>query len=252
MNRRHSLRYGYPVIMTAATQPPPGQAQRPLRRDAERNRQRILRAAAEVFSQRGLDATLDDVARHAGVGVGTVYRRFPDKQALIAELFTGRIDELAAAAERASQAADPWAGLTWFLEHAAETMSGDLGLRQMMQLATYAKDQVGYARERMRPVIDRLVTRAQAAGQLRGDFSATDVPVIAFMLASAAEYGAPAQPGMWRRYLTLITDSLRPARDGVTPLPLPAMTPEQVGQAILAHGARLGGRHHPPGSPGAM
>ncbi|MFI5068732.1 MAG: helix-turn-helix domain-containing protein, partial [Streptosporangiales bacterium] len=66
----------------------PDDGNRPLRSDAERNRRRILRAAAEVFTERGLDATLDDVARHAGVGVGTVYRRFPDKDALVEELFT--------------------------------------------------------------------------------------------------------------------------------------------------------------------
>src|SRR5215467_385638 len=112
--------------MTSTAEP----AERPLRKDAERNRKRILHAAAEVFSERGLDATLDDVARRAGVGVGTVYRRFPDKQALVAELFTSRMDELAAAAEQACQARDPWEGLVSFLEYAAETMSGDLGLRQ--------------------------------------------------------------------------------------------------------------------------
>src|SRR4051794_18831071 len=68
--------------------------ERPLRRDAERNRQRILAAAAEVFAERGLGATLDDIARHAGVGVGTVYRRFPDKDALIDALFLERMGEL--------------------------------------------------------------------------------------------------------------------------------------------------------------
>jgi AcrR family transcriptional regulator len=235
--------------MTASTQPAAEQARRPLRRDAELNRRRVLRAAAEVFSQRGLDATLDDVARRAGVGVGTVYRRFPDKRALVAELFTGRMDELAAAAERACQAGDPWQGLVSFLEYAAETMSGDLGLRQMMLFATYGKDQAAYARERMRPVIERLVARAQAAGQLRRDFSPTDVPVIAFMLSSAAEYAAPAQPAMWRRYLALVTDSLRPSRDGVTPLPLPAMTPEEIEHVMRAHGACLRGKHQPPQAP---
>ena len=71
-----------------------GEPERPLRKDAERNRQRILAAAAEVFTERGLEATLDDVARHAGVGVGTVYRRFPDKAALADALFEERIDAL--------------------------------------------------------------------------------------------------------------------------------------------------------------
>src|SRR6202045_874858 len=99
--------------------------ERPLRRDAERNRQRILAAAAEVFTERGLDATLDDVARAAGVGVGTVYRRFPDKDSLVSELFRDRIDALVTVAEEACESADPWRGLVDFLEYIASAMAGD-------------------------------------------------------------------------------------------------------------------------------
>src|SRR5215472_4279290 len=91
---------------------------RPLRRDAERNRQRILEAAAEVFTERGFAATLDEVARRAGVGVGTVYRRFPDKASLADALFTDRIDALVQLAERAQGEPDAWAGLTGFMEQA--------------------------------------------------------------------------------------------------------------------------------------
>src|ERR1700732_4392259 len=85
-----------------------GTGERPLRRDAERNRVRILAAAAQVFTERGLDATLDDVARAAGVGVAPVYRRSPDKEALVAALFRERIDNLVTVAEDACAAADPW------------------------------------------------------------------------------------------------------------------------------------------------
>lgn len=232
--------------MTPTADPTPEQAERPLRRDAERNRKRILHAAAAVFSERGLDATLDDVARRAGVGVGTVYRRFPDKETLVAELFQDRIDDLVRVAEKACMADDPWTGLVSYLEHVAATMSGDLGLRQMMLFATYGKDRVAYARERMRPVITRLVQRAQEAGQLRADFSPTDVPVIAFMLSKAAEYGAPVRSDLWQRYLALIVDGLRPARDGVTPLPLPALVPEELEQVMRAHGRSMGPRAGTP------
>jgi AcrR family transcriptional regulator len=223
--------------MTPTAGPAADSAERPLRKDAERNRKRILQAAAEVFSQRGLDATLDDVARRAGVGVGTVYRRFPDKETLVGELFQDQIDHLVAVAEEACAADDPWTGLVSYLEYTAATMSGDLGLRQMMLFATYGKDRVAYAREQMRPVVARLVARAQEAGQLRGDVTATDVPMIAFMVSKATEYAAPARPGLWQRYLPLIIDSLRPARDGVTPLPAPALTPEE-----MEHVMRAGGR----------
>ena len=212
-----------------------GTAERPLRRDAERNRQRILHAAARVFTQRGLDATLDDVAREAGVGVGTVYRRFPDKESLVAELFADSIDAMVAVAENACAAPDPWQAFVSYLEYAAQTMAADVGLRQLMMFATYGHDQVAYARQKMRPVVSQLVLRAQQAGQLREDFSATDVPLIAFMLASAAEYAGTVEPELWRRYLALIIDALRPARDAASPLPARALTPRQMEQAIRAH-----------------
>jgi AcrR family transcriptional regulator len=215
-----------------------GAGERPLRRDAERNRQRILAAAAEVFTERGLDATLDEVARAASVGVGTVYRRFPDKESLVAELFRDRIDALVTVAEEACTAPDPWQGLASYLEFAASAMAGDLGLRQLMMFGTYDRDQVCYARDRMFPVLTRLVERAQASGQVRDDFRATDVKLIAFMLASVAEYAATTRPDIWRRYLTLLVDGLRPARDTVTPLPVAAPTSEELGAAMRALGHR--------------
>jgi AcrR family transcriptional regulator len=205
---------------------------RPLRRDAERNRQRILAAAARVFTERGLDATLDEVARAAGVGVGTVYRRFPDKEALVAALFRERIDNLVTVAEDACSAADPWQAIVSYLEYAAAAMADDTGLRQLMMFGTYDRDQVCYARDRMRPVITKLVERAQASGDLRPDFEATDVKMIAFMLASLAEYAAEVAPDAWRRYLVMLIDGLRPSRGAVSRLPAPAPTVAQLGELM--------------------
>ena len=105
---------------------------RPLRRDAERNRLRILQAAREVFADRGFDASLDQIAAHAGVGVGTVYRRFPDKDALIDALFEERIGEIAAVGQRALSASDPWEGLVDFLQQASALQARDRGLRQAL------------------------------------------------------------------------------------------------------------------------
>ena len=208
--------------------------ERPLRRDAERNRQRILAAAAQVFTERGLDATLDEVARAAGVGVGTVYRRFPDKEALVAALFRERIDSLVTVAEEACATADPWKAVVSYLEYAAAAMAGDTGLRQLMMFGTYDRDQVCYARDRMRPVISRLVQRAQAAGDRRADFEATDVKMIAFMLASLAEYAAAVTPDVWRRYLAMLIDGLRPARGEVSALPVPAPTAGELADLMRA------------------
>lgn len=209
-----------------------GLPERLLRRDAERNRQRILKAAAKVFTERGFEATLDEVARRAGVGVGTVYRRFPDKKSLAGALFEERIDRLVEMAERAQDQPDAWAGLVWFLEHSAEMLAGDRGLREILLYAVHGHDHVNYARDRMRPAVDRLVKRAQADGQVRADLAATDIPLIEFMIAGIAEYTRCVRPDVWRRYLALILDALRPARDSVTALPVPELTPGEVAQTL--------------------
>ena len=140
---------------------------RTLRKDAERNRQRILEAAAEVFTERGFEATLDDVAREAGVGVGTVYRRFPDKAALADALFKERIDTLVAMAEHAQDQPDAWAALVTFIEGAAGMLSGDRGLRQLLMFAAQGHDRVNYARDRMRPALDGLLKFGFGIGRLR-------------------------------------------------------------------------------------
>jgi len=201
---------------------------RPLRRDAARNRQRVLKAASEVFTERGLDVSLDEVARHAGVGVGTVYRRFRTKEDLVEALFVQRIDAVAALAEEAARAPDPWSGLVGFLEEAAEMLAGDSGLRQLLMFATYGGDRVWYARQRNAPLVTRLVERVQAAGQLRSDLQPTDIPFILFMLADATQFARQVSPEIWRRYLALVLDGLRPEREGVTPLPVPALRPEEL------------------------
>jgi AcrR family transcriptional regulator len=211
---------------------------RPLRRDAQRNRQRILKAASEVFTERGLDVTLDEVARHAGVGVGTVYRRFRTKEDLVEALFVDRIDEVAALAEEAAMAPDPWSGLACFMEQAATKLAGDLGLRQLMMFATYGGDKIWYARQRNAPLVTALVERAQEAGQLRSDLRPTDIPFLLFVLTEAAQLARDVSPEIWRRYLTLVLDGLRPEREGVSPLPVPAMLPEEFEMTMRQNAPR--------------
>jgi AcrR family transcriptional regulator len=215
-----------------------GRGHRPLRRDAERNRQRILKAASEVFTERGLEVTLDEVARHAGVGVGTVYRRFRTKEDLVEALFEDRVEAVARLAEEAAEAPDPWSGLVHFMEQAAGMLAGDLGLRQLLMFAAHARGTAAYARQRMAPLAHKLVTRAQEAGQLRSDLRQTDIPFIVFTLTEAAQLARQASPEIWRRYLALVLDGLRPARDDVTPLPVPALLPEEL-EKTLGHSAEL-------------
>ena len=247
MKRRPCLHFSLEVNVTQcpADGNGPGpvecaQPTRPLRRDAERNRQRILKAALEVFTERGLDVSLDEVARHAGVGVGTVYRRFGTKEDLVEALFVNRIEEVAALAEEATRAADPWSGLACFMEQAATILAEDTGLRQMLMFATYGGDRVRYARQRNAPLVTKLVERAQAAGQLRSDLRPTDIPFIVFVLTDAAQFARRVNPDIWRRYLTLILDGLRPGREGVSPLPVPALRPDEFEMTMRQNAPR----HH--------
>ena len=206
-----------------------------LRADAERNRQRILAAAAELFTERGLEPSLDDVARHAGVGVGTVYRRFPDKASLADALFDERIDALVALAEQAQAEPDAWAALVSFLERSGEMLVSNRGLRQILMFAAEGHDRGICARDRMRPAIESLIERAQADGQVRADLRPTDVPMIEFMVAAAAEYAWQVRPTVWRRYLALILDALRPASASGRPLPEPELSPDEMAEVVQSN-----------------
>jgi AcrR family transcriptional regulator len=214
--------------MSASTTPSP----RPLRRDAERNRQRILEAAAGLFAAKGLDVTLDEVARCAGVGVGTVYRRFPDKEQLIDALFEQRIGDIAAFAEEALRAEDPWEGFVGFMERASDRHTADRGLQQVVFSSAHGQQRCAVARERITPLVHEMLRRAQRAGTLRDDLEMTDVPLLQFMIGAASFYAGELEPELWRRMLTIVLDGLRAQRDQPSPLPVGALTVQQFEQAM--------------------
>jgi AcrR family transcriptional regulator len=207
-----------------------------LRRDAERNRERILAAAADAFAEGGLAVTMDEIARRAGVGVGTVYRRFPDKELLIEALFEQRIDELVALAEAARAEPDPFAGLARFFESFLAVQAADRGLKQVVLGTPRGAGRVARARDRIGPVVDEVVARAHAAGALRADIAPSDVALIQFMLAALIDYTHEVEPEAWRRMLALVLDGLRPRRDGATPLPRAPLDPAQLDRAMAAWG----------------
>jgi AcrR family transcriptional regulator len=221
-----------PQSPAAAAEDRPLIRARPLRRDAERNRQAILRAAAEVISERGLDASLDDVARRAGVGIGTVYRHFPGKEALAEAIFEESLIALVGIAERSLTEPDPWVGLVTYIERAAELLSADRGLRQILMFATFGRDQASQARALLQPAVTRLVERAQVAGVLRADVQSTDIPLAVIMLSAAADYTRPVRPQTWRRYLALILDAMSVSRAMPSSLPESALTPDEMELAL--------------------
>jgi AcrR family transcriptional regulator len=192
-------------VTSRTTTPEP----KPLRADAERNRRRILEAAAEVFGERGLSATLDAVAERAGVGVGTVYRRFPDKEALVDALFEERIDEVRAIADEAALIPDGWEALTTFMERALEMHCHDRALKELVFSTAHGQDRVARARQRIKPAVETLFERARASGQLRADVEINDVPILQLMVTAVIDYAQDAAPDVWRRYLGILLDGLR-------------------------------------------
>ncbi len=208
--------------------------QRPLRKDAERNRQRILAAARELFAQRGLAVTLNDIARHADVGVGTVYRRFPDKSQLIDGLFEQRISDMVALTETALQDPDPWHGLTVFLEQALELQAQDRAFKELVLAAPEGLERIARIRERMLPLISELVSRARESGQLRPDVEWTDIPIMQLMLGTAIDCARDLAPELWRRYLQIILQGLRADPMPPAPLAVAPLASEQIDRAMSA------------------
>jgi len=208
--------------------------ERPLRRDAERNRQRILDAAAVVFAERGLRGSHDDIAREAGVGVGTVYRRFPDKEQLIDALFEDRMAEMLRVADEALAMADPWDGFVHFLTRCQEFQSADRGLKELMLSAEHGAERVARAREQIAPLIQTLLTRAQEAGAIRDDVTLTDLPLIQVAVGAVTDATRDVSPEAWRRTLTIVLDGLRPARHTTRPLDAPPLPLEQLDAAMQA------------------
>ncbi|RZQ59771.1 TetR/AcrR family transcriptional regulator [Amycolatopsis suaedae] len=185
---------------------------KPLRRDAQRNRDLIVAAAAEVFGARGVDAPLEEIARKAGVAIGTLYNRFPQRTDLIEAVFTGPIVRLADDAEQAARAADPWQGFTGFVERACRTQVVDTGFGDVCARTFTGAPELEAAKRRILDGIVALLERGQAAGVLRGDLVAADVA-----RAIAATSALRGMPG-WERNLALQLDGFRP-QAAVGPLP---------------------------------
>src|ERR1700709_1924814 len=135
---------------------------RALRKDAALNRERLLAAARELFAERGLDVTLNDIAHHAGVGVGTAYRRFANKEEVIDALFEEGLQRIAAVANEALADPDAWSGLVSFLERSLHMQFGDRGLNEIMNNEALGQDRARDPRDRIAPLIEALADRAKA------------------------------------------------------------------------------------------
>jgi AcrR family transcriptional regulator len=211
-------------------------SERPLRRDAERNRQRILDAARVVFAERGLRGSHDDIAREAGVGVGTVYRRFPHKEQLIDALFDERIEEIADVARAAAHHPDPWEALVGFLTRTQELQSQDRGLKEIVLGGARGTERAVAARSLIAPLAAQVLQRAKDAGVVRADIELTDIPLIQLAIGTIAESSRDDAPDVWRRMMTIVVDGLR-AECARSELASPALDEEQADSVLACYGA---------------
>jgi AcrR family transcriptional regulator len=207
---------------------------RPLRRDAEENRRRLLTAAGELFAQRGLDVTLNDIAHHAGVGVGTAYRRFTNKDEVIDALFEQRLDQVADVATQALDDPDAWHGLTTFLERSLRMQLDDRGLTQLLNNPQTSQHRINQARDRIAPLINAIIDRAKIQGALRPDADGTDAIFIQVALTAVMDSTREVEPTLYRRYLTIFLDGMRADRGALTALPVAALTTEETHTTMTA------------------
>jgi AcrR family transcriptional regulator len=184
------------------------QDERPLRADARRNRAKVVLAARKVFSEQGRDAQMDDVARAAGVGVGTVYRHFPTKEALIQALVVDAFESIADEAERALSVEDPWEAFTGVLWHGAGIMAADRTLSEVFQSVPQGQAGAPATMQRLLTAAAELVRRAQAAGVLREDVVVDDIPMVMCGIGSATRKEHCCRQS-WRRHLSIVLDGLR-------------------------------------------
>jgi AcrR family transcriptional regulator len=208
---------------TSAT---PGRA---LRRDAQRNRDLIVAAARAAFASEGVEVPVEEIARRAGVGMGTLYRHFATKHDLIDAILEEGFAELLGMAEQALAVEDAWEGFRGFLEGVFALHAGNRGLKDVIATQTDGRSRADAMRARMRPMVRRLIARAQAQGTLRADFASEDMPLVFWTGDRVIEMTATVAPDYWRRYLGFVLDGLR--AEAATPLPVPRLTTAQLAHA---------------------
>jgi AcrR family transcriptional regulator len=181
---------------------------RPLRADAVRNREKLLRAASAVLGEAGLDAPLEDIARRAGVSIGTLYNHFPDRAALLGAILPGQLSPLDPLAEQSLREPDPWRGFVTFLEGMFALQASDRGLNDAV--ARNPPGSVDPAAECPGfDQIDVIIERARAAGKLRADFTVADLTALIWAMSRIIQESGDTQPPAWRRFLTVHLDGLR-------------------------------------------
>jgi AcrR family transcriptional regulator len=197
--------------------------------DAERNRAAIVAAAQQVFTEQGLEAPLEEIARRAGVGIATLYRHFPAREQLVAAALVEKINQYGQAAEEALAVPDPWAGFAALVARICEMQESDRGLSDLLSMALPADKRIEQLRKAANDQVVELVERAKAAGQLRQDFVGEDLLLLLIAHAAVVHVTRTDAPDAGRRFMAVMLDAFR-CRD-TSELPAPPST-AQMAQAM--------------------
>lgn len=218
-----------------ATRPSTAGSPRPLRRDAQRNRDALLKVAADAFAREGLQAPLEHVAKEAGVAIGTLYRHFPTRLDLVEAVFEEKFNAWRAAAKEAVAAEDPWEGFRGYLEAMCELQADDRGMNDLASMRLPLSVCIESQLMRIRELARQAMQRAQDQGTLRPDVTPEDLAFVIWAHSRITAATADAAPEAWRRHLYLMLDAFRAER--ANPLPVPPLTEDELRQAMTNLGS---------------
>jgi AcrR family transcriptional regulator len=207
------------------------QIRRPLRRDAREHREKLLSAAQREFAARGVDASLEKIARDAGVAIGTLYRHFPTRLDLLMAAFKPRLRDFLDGATKALEMDDPWEGFAYYLENLFRVQAGDRGFNDFLSRRFTDNAETERIHDQMCQQIEDMLTRAQEAGEARPDITQADIVNLIWSNGRIIDATSATAPNAWRRYLYLMLDAYRAER--AHPLPEPPMTDQQLYDAMV-------------------
>lgn len=203
-----------------------------LRVDAERNRRRLLDAAAAAFAEHGLDVSVSEIARRAEVGKGTLFRRFPTKDHLIAAIVTDRLGALVVQGRALLDCDDPGDALREWVRATVQVMAEDRGLLEATSPPALEDAGIAAVHNEFLDLTGLLLSRAQERGAVRDDVTGEDIAMLAGGICQSSAQLHAIVPRVWERYVDLVFDGLRP--EAAHPASHPPPTREQIEQAVAA------------------
>jgi AcrR family transcriptional regulator len=204
---------------------------RPLRRDAQESRDKLIAAAQAEFATRGVDASLEKVARDAGVSIGTLYRHFPTRMDLLMAALRPRLQKFVEGAEEAMKMGDPWAAFVAYLENLFAVQAGDRGFNDFLSRRFPGNAETEHIHDVMCQQIDDVLVRAQDAGKARADITRADIVNLIWSNGRIIDATSAKAPTAWRRQLYLMLDGYRAER--AHSIPEPPMTDTQLYDAMV-------------------